>query len=43
MMTKTKFLRGKQYLHLADNNTINSSDEFVTYNHYLMQLTNNVF
>ena len=29
MMTKTKFLECKQYLHLADNNALNISDKFV--------------
>ena len=28
MMTKTEFLEWKQYLHLADNNALNSSDKF---------------
>ena len=27
MMTKTEFLECKQYLHLADNNALNSSDK----------------
>ena len=27
MMTKTEFLECKRYLHLADNNTLNSSDK----------------
>ena len=27
MMTKTEFPKCKQYLHLADNNTLNSSDK----------------
>ena len=33
MMTKTKFLESKQYLHLADNNTIVQMN-LLTYNHY---------
>ena len=28
MMTKTKFLECKQYLHLPDNTALNSSDKF---------------
>ena len=28
MMKKTEFLQCKQYLHLADNNALNSSDKF---------------
>ena len=28
MMTKIEFLECKQYLHLADNNALNSSDKF---------------
>ena len=28
MMTKTEFLECKRYLHLADNNGLNSSDKF---------------
>ena len=28
MMTKTEFLEFKRYLHLADNNALNSSDKF---------------
>ena len=28
MMTKTEFLECQQYLHLADNNALNSSDKF---------------
>ena len=28
MMRKTEFLRCKRYLHLADNNALNSSDKF---------------
>ena len=28
LMTKTKFLECKRYLHLADNNALNSSDKF---------------
>ena len=44
MMTKTKFLESKQYLHLADNNTINSSDEFANIQPlFFMLLTNNAF
>ena len=27
MMGKTQFLKCKQYLHLADNNALNSSDK----------------
>ena len=29
MMTKIEFLESKRYLHLADNNVLNSSDKFV--------------
>ena len=29
MMTKTEFLECKRYLHLFDNNALNSSDKFV--------------
>ena len=28
MMTKIEFLECKKYLHLADNNALNSSDKF---------------
>ena len=28
MMTKTGFLEYQKYLHLADNNAVNSSDKF---------------
>ena len=29
MMTKIEFLESKRYLHVADNNVLNSSDKFV--------------
>ena len=29
MMKKIEFLESKRYLHLADNNVLNSSDKFV--------------
>ena len=43
MMIKIEFLECKQCLHLADNNALNSSDEFAKGDHYLMLLTNNAF
>ena len=43
MMTKTEFLECKLYLHLADNNALNSSINFRKCDHYLMLLTNNAF
>ena len=43
MMMKIEFLECKQCLHLADNNALNSSDEFAKGDHYLMLLTNNAF